>query len=123
MRFMIMMFGDAEPLLEVRSPLWIKDMLAFMRALNEELTASGELVDGRGLADSPRAKTVRLRDGDAVTTDGPVAGAKESLIGYWLLDVTDEGRAIEIAARIVEYTDVVEVRPVLDGPPQEMLDL
>lgn len=123
MDYMIMMFGDAEPLLQVRSPQWIKDMLASLRTLNEELAASGELVDSRGLADTRHAKTVRLRDGAAQVTEGPFAGVKESLIGFWILDVRSEARAVEIAARIIEYADVVEVRPVLDGAPKEILDV
>ena len=34
-------------------------------------------------------------------TDGPFAEAKESLAGFWILDVADEARAIELAGQVV----------------------
>lgn len=64
------------------------------------------------------AKVVRLKSGIPVTTDGPFAESKESLIGYWIVDVENEARAIEIASRIIEYSEVVEVRQVMDAPPE-----
>ena len=47
-----------------------------------------------------------------MATDGPFAESKESLIGFWVLDVADEARILEIAGRIVKYSGLVEVRPV-----------
>ena len=87
-----------------------------MRGLDRELTESGEMVVNEGLQDGGSAKIVRLTDGVPVTTDGPYAEAKESLIGFWILDVADEARILEIAGRIVQYSGVVEVRPVGVAP-------
>ena len=64
------------------------------------------------------AKLVSLEDGVAVTTDGPFAESKESLIGYWVVDVDSEARAIELASQIVEWARIVEVRQVMDAPPE-----
>jgi hypothetical protein len=118
MRFMIMMFGDAAAMMETRSPEWIREMIAFMQQLDRDLRASGELVFDLGLADGSTAKTVRLEDGGAIVSDGQVAAPGSSLIGYWVVDVESEARALAIAARIVEYARVVEVRPVPDAPPE-----
>jgi hypothetical protein len=53
-----------------------------------------------------------------VATDGPFAEAKESLVGYWIVDVENEERAIEIASRIADYVkQPIEVRQVMDAPP------
>ncbi|HEV7657390.1 MAG TPA: YciI family protein [Mycobacteriales bacterium] len=109
---MIMMFGSAGEMMETQSPEWITEMIAFMRDLDKELVEAGEMVFNEGLQDGDKAKIVRLTDGVAVTTDGPYAEAKESLIGFWVLDVADEARILEIAGRIVAYSRVVEVRPV-----------
>jgi hypothetical protein len=79
----------------------------------------GELVEARGLADPTSAKTVSLVDGQVVVTDGPFAEAKESLAGYWVLEVPDEQRAIELAGEIVVWAERVELREVPDGPPEQ----
>jgi hypothetical protein len=118
-KYMIMMFGSAEEMMSVQSPEWITEMIAFMMTLNDELTASGEFVEARGLVDGSQAKTVSLAaDGTVVTTDGPYAEAKESIVGYWVVDVADEARAVEICGRIVKYARSVELRQVPDAPPE-----
>jgi hypothetical protein len=115
-KYMIMMFGSAGAMMETASPDWIKEMIGFMTDLDQELTDSGELVFQEGLADGVAAKVVSLRDGALVTTDGPYAESKESLIGFWVVDVADEARVLEICARIVKYSGSVEVRPVGTAP-------
>jgi hypothetical protein len=53
-----------------------------------------------------------------VPTDGPFAEIKESLAGFWIVEVSEE-RAIEIASRVVGYTEYpMEVRQIRDEPPQ-----
>jgi hypothetical protein len=115
-KYMIMMFGTAGEMMETKSPEWIKEMIGFMTDLDRELTETGELVFNEGLQDGDAAKLVRLVDGVPVTTDGPFAEAKESLIGFWVLDVADEARILDIAGRIVRYSGVLEVRPVGVAP-------
>ena len=117
MKYMIMMFGSAGEMMDVKPTGWIKEMIAFMKQIDVDLRNSGEMVFNAGLADGDTAKTVRLTDGLPVTTDGPYAEAKESLIGYWVLDVENEARIIEIASQIVEWSGVVEVRPLAAPPP------
>lgn len=117
MKYMIMMFGDAAAMAEARSTDWITEMIGFMHALNTELTDSGEMVEARGLVDSTQAKTVTVVDDVPVVTDGPFAESKESLVGYWVLDVEDEARALAIASRISAWAQIVEVRQVMDAPP------
>jgi hypothetical protein len=118
MKYMIMMFGSAAGMFEVRSPEWIKEMIGFMQQLDRDLTKSGELVLNLGLADGSTAKTVRLENGLPVATDGPFAESEESLVGYWVVDVESEARVIEIAAQIVQYSGVVEIREAPNAPPE-----
>jgi hypothetical protein len=118
MKYMIMTFGSAEAGLAAMGRDWMLEMIQFMRNLDEDLRKSGELVDSEGLADGSQAKTVRFVNGASVATDGPFAEAKESLVGYWIVDVESETRAIEIASRIVDYVkQPIEVRQVMDAPP------
>jgi len=119
MKYMIMTFGEAATMKETKSTDWIREMIAFMHTLDEDLRNSGELVDSQGLTDGSQAKTVRFESGAPVATDGPFAESKESLVGYWIVDVEDEARAIEIATRIVACVEApIEVRRIADGPPE-----
>jgi len=119
MKYMIMTFGEAATMLETQSKDWIKEMIEFMHVLDDDLREAGELVDAQGLTDGRQATTVRFRDGLSVPTDGPYAEAKESLVGYWIVDVEDEARAVAIATRIVDFVHApIEVRRIADGPPE-----
>jgi hypothetical protein len=118
MKYMIMTFGSAEAGVAAMGRDWMLEMVQFMRKLDDDLRKSGELVSAEGLADGSQAKTVRFENGISVATDGPFAESKESLVGYWIVDVEDEERAIAIASRIVDFVKVpIEVRRVMDAPP------
>jgi hypothetical protein len=118
-KYMIMMFGDQAGMMEARSLEWIREMIGWMHTFNDDLMRSGELVDAYGLIDASQAKTVRFQDGLAVPTDGPYAESKESLAGYWTVDVENEAHALEIASRVVAFIErPVEVRQVADRPPE-----
>jgi hypothetical protein len=79
-----------------------------------ELNESGELLADAALADVSTAKTVRVRDGVPVATDGPFVEAKEQFAGYLLVDCESPERAVEIAA---SWPDAkyfaMEVRPLM----------
>jgi hypothetical protein len=118
-KYMIMTFGSAEAGLAAMGKEWMLEMIQFMHKLDDGLRKSGELVSAEGLADGSQAKTVRFQNGISVPTDGPYAESKESLVGYWIVDVESEKRAVEIASRIVDFVKVpIEVRRVMDAPPE-----
>ena len=98
-------------------------MIAFMQRIDVELEASGELVFQQGLADPSQAKTVNARDGVPAATDGPFLGSRGSLAGFWVVDVRDEARAIEIATQISQAAvAAIEVRQCMDAPPADVLE-
>jgi hypothetical protein len=118
MKYMIMMFGGNAAAAQHRSPEWIAGMHELMMKLDAELKESGECVASEALADPSQAKTVRFTGGAPVPTDGPFAEIKESLAGYWILDV-DEERALQIASEVVAYTEYpMEVRRIMDHSGQ-----
>jgi hypothetical protein len=89
--------------------------LAAYAQLDDDLATSGEMIVSEALSLPPMTKTVTVRDGVVLSTDGPYAEAKEYLAGFFLVDVSGVERAIEIAARIPEAKfGNVEVRPVMD---------
>lgn len=83
------------------APEEVKAHMAYYTALNDELRASGELVEHTALSWPDEAKTV-TSDGKAapVVTDGPFVESKEMLAGYQMVDVESLERAIEIAALV-----------------------
>jgi hypothetical protein len=86
-------------------------------SLTDEMAAAGILLGGEALQPGTTATTLRVREGETLLTDGPFAETKESLAGFYLLDVPDLDAATEWAARmpIAPYGSV-ELRPVLDIP-------
>lgn len=77
------------------------------------LGENGALVAAHGLDTEATATTVRLRDGDALVTDGPFAETKESFFSYIIVDVADLDAALEWAKKMPNVTyGSVEVRPL-----------
>jgi hypothetical protein len=69
---------------------------------------------GNALQATSTAKTVRVRGGKELVTDGPFAETKEQLGGYYLVEAPDEAAAIAIAAKIpAALHGSVEVRPIM----------
>jgi hypothetical protein len=85
------------------------------REFTESLRQGGHLVDCNRLLPPAEAVTVRLRQGEVSTTDGPFVETKEQFGGYFVIEAKDMNEAIQIAARIpAARFGCVEVRPVAD---------
>jgi len=83
-------------------------------AYDQSLMERGVFVAAEALVGREAARTVRVRKGQAIITDGPYAESKEVLAGFILVDVADAEAAMEIARNIPMATlGAVEVRPVM----------
>jgi hypothetical protein len=62
------------------------------------------------------ATTVRVENGQTLTTDGPFVETKEALGGWLVFEADDLDAAIELAARIpaARYGGAIEVRPIVE---------
>jgi hypothetical protein len=80
------------------------------------VSQSPGIVGGEQLQPADTATTVRVADGNALTTDGPFAETKEVLGGFFLLDADNLDDAIAMAARIpaARMGGAVEVRPIVE---------
>jgi len=75
---------------------------------------AGAIRGGNALQPTATAKTVRVRDGQSLTTDGPFAETKEQLAGYYLIEAGDAAEAEKIAAKIPwSRSGAIEVRPIM----------
>jgi hypothetical protein len=63
------------------------------------------------------ATTVRVEDGETLTTDGPFVAVKEALGGYLFFEADDLDAAIQLASRIPasRLGGAVEIRPLKDA--------
>ncbi len=89
------------------------DMMPEYVTFGEEMTKRGVLKDGLRLRPTTDATTVRVRDGEVLTSDGPFAETKEQIGGFYLVDCKDLDEAIEVASKIPgARVGTIEVRPV-----------
>ena len=78
-----------------------------------QLNERGAFVAAHGLDTEATATTVRIREGEALVSDGPFAETKESFFSYIIIDVADLDAALEWAKRMPNVTyGSVEVRPL-----------
>jgi hypothetical protein len=74
-------------------------------------------VYGHPLVGPEAAKTVRVRNGETLVSDGPFTESKEFVGGFDIIDCADLDEAIDIAARHpVSWFHMVEVRPFAIDP-------
>ena len=84
-------------------------------AFTKDIIDRGLMKGGEALQGMATATTVRVRDGETLTTDGPFAETKEQLGGFYLVDCKDLDEAIETAAQIPDVRrGSIEVRPVME---------
>ncbi len=71
---------------------------------------------GSELQPAESATTVRVQNGQNMTTDGPFPETKEALGGFYLFEADDLDAALELAARIpaARRGGAIEVRPVVE---------
>jgi hypothetical protein len=82
----------------------------------KDLNTTPGLTPGNQLQAPDTATTVRVQDGQTLTTDGPYVETKEALDGYFLLEADDLDAAIAVAATVpaVSMGGAVEIRPIVE---------
>ncbi|HZE40299.1 MAG TPA: YciI family protein [Stackebrandtia sp.] len=135
MKYMILSFGSQQDYDEMAGGgdrPWtgaeVGAMVEFMTKLNNDLEASGELVETRGLAAPVHTRRIGRSHGDNVVTDGPYAETQEVLAGYWVVECDSFDRATEIASMLgdcpapahVVVRGYADVRPIAEGPVDDI---
>ncbi|MFI6395849.1 YciI family protein [Nonomuraea sp. NPDC050547] len=110
MKYMLLIYNNAESRKAIDADM--DTVMAKVDEIMSELQESGEFVGGMALSEGSR--TVKVRDGVPVVTDGPFLEAKELMAGYITVDVDSMERATEIAARWPDAAlCAMEIRPVI----------
>jgi hypothetical protein len=93
-----------------------QDIYREYRELIQRLQSGGKYQVGDELQPVTAARTVRVRDGKHLVTDGPFAETREQLGGFFLIEAKDLDEAAAIAAQIPSArTGSIEVRPVVES--------
>jgi hypothetical protein len=90
-----------------------KTVYADYQAINE----TPGVTPGVWMEPPAMATTVRVENGETLTTDGPFVAVKEALGGYLFFEADDIDAAIELASRIpaARMGGAVEIRPIREG--------
>ncbi len=76
----------------------------------DEVSRRGARVIGERLHDAS-TKTVRVRNGEQLVTEGPFAESKELIGGFDVIDCADDAEAVEIASlHPVAHFGAIEIR-------------
>jgi hypothetical protein len=113
MQYMLLIYsGDSMSEFDNLSEAEQQAILGEYYAISEAPGARG----GHQLQPADTATTVRVENGQALTTDGPFPTTKEVLGGYYLFEADDLDAALEMAARIpaARLGGAIEVRPVVE---------
>ena len=118
MRYLLLIYGEEGPMVEMPEDQQAAEFKVWFE-YTDWLKEKGWYLGGDALEPTATATTVRGKEGETFTTDGPFAETKEALGGYYLIDCPNLDDAIEAASRIpsvVRHGQPVEVRPIMELP-------
>ena len=117
MKFLLLIYNDPAKLEAIKGEQFNAEMRDCL-AHADQLRAGGCLLDTQMLEDPDQAKSVRMRNGRLVATDGPFAETKEQLGGFILIEARDLNDAIQVAGKIpLARLGSIEVRPIKELRP------
>ena len=113
-RYMALIYGD-----ESKFVPWGSEAQRAIVSGHQKLTAAlidaGEYVTGDGLHLSKTARSVSVRDGETIVTNGPFAETREVLGGFYEFACDSPERAIELGKMLLfNENGGIEIRPVMD---------
>ena len=115
MQFVLLIYQGTTPL--PNSDAWSSLPDEEQRAIYADYAALNKtpgLTAGLPLGLPERAKTVRVHNGETVTSDGPFVDGNGAVGGYFVLEAEDVDAAIALAARVpaARHGGGIEIRPV-----------
>ena len=110
MQYVLLIYDDPKQ--------WENIEPAQMESIYGEYMAVSQLPNTTGgsqLQPTDTARSVRVKNGETIVTDGPFAETKEALGGFYVIEADSPEEAEQIAARVpsARMGGTVEVRPVV----------
>ena len=114
MQYILLVYGD-EAGQDSATPEDQGKMMQEFADYTQWLRDSGHYVAGEALQPTAAATSIRVREGKAITTDGPFAETKEQLGGFYLIEAATLDEAIEAAGKCPgAFIGTMEIRPIWD---------
>jgi hypothetical protein len=118
MKYMLLIHQGTTPL--PGTPEWESLSQDEQQAVYSDYQAVNEtegVTPGEWMQQPEMATTVRVENGQTLTTDGPFVAVKEALGGYLFYEADDLDAAIELASRIpaARLGGAIEVRPLAEN--------
>ena len=117
MRYLVLIYDSntANPSTEPPDMDAIGAVMAEYNAYGQMLRDRGAFLAGEALHPVTSATTIRVRDGQTLTTDGPFAETKEALGGFYMIEANDLDEALALGGACPgAKTGSIEVRPIVD---------
>ncbi len=90
--------------------------LAAMMKFNDQLVEAGVMLAAEGLQPSSRGKRVKFTGGEPTIIDGPFAGSRELVAGFWIWRVRSMEEAVAWIERApFERGAEVALRPIFEA--------
>ena len=112
MRFMILVKASKESEAGIMPS---EKILTEMGKFNEELAKAGVLLAGEGLHPSSKGTRIEFSGDKRTVTDGPFAGTKDLIAGFWIWQLNSKEEAIEWLKRAPFDDSEVEIRQVFEA--------
>ena len=124
MRYLVLIYDEqtANPSPEPPDPATMGPVMEEYNAYSQMLRDKGVYVAGEALQPVTTATSIRVRDGQTMTTDGPFAETKEALGGFYLIDAKDLDEALDLGRKCPGAKfGTIEVRPIVDFDAPDVL--
>lgn len=112
MKYLCLAYETEQALNDLSRDEWLKlrqETLDYV----EKLQAGGQLILTHALQSARTASTLRVRNRQLTTTDGPFAETKEQIGGFFLIEARDFNEALQIASKWPSARlGTIEVRPI-----------
>jgi len=117
MRYLLLIYAD-ETHYPRMSAQENEKMIGEYRSFTANIQKAGAYVASDRLQPTTTATTIRVRNGETLTTDGPFAETKEQLGGFYMIEAKDLDEANAWAAQIPSARyGCIEVRPIWQYSP------
>ncbi len=102
------------------------ELMAAIGKMAEEASKRGAMVGAGGLQPSSKGARIRVSGGKTSVVDGPFAETKELVGGYAIFDLKSKEEAMEMGRHFMQihadilgpsYEGELEIRPLMEGPP------
>lgn len=114
MRYLCLLVAEPGIPLPAPGSAEFDQVMADFQTSTQEMNDAGVVVSTGPLDPPGTARTLRMRDGRPVITDGPFMEMKEVIGGYYVLDCADMDEALRWAATIPSARyGAIEVRPLM----------